>query len=70
MPEDFLAKGVASVIVLAIAIFLFLFWVTMLADCAKKSFNKPSKKIFWLMALIVLQPMGAFIYWLAVQRKA
>ena len=69
MPEDFLTKGISSIIVLAIAIGLGLFWIKMLIDCANRDFKRPKYKIFWIFFIAFLQTLGALIYWLAVQRK-
>ena len=69
MPEDFLTKGISSIIVLAIAIGLGLFWINMLIDCANRNFSRPKHKIFWIFFIAFLQTLGALIYWLAVQSK-
>ena len=70
MPEDFLTKGVASIAVLVIAAFLFMFWIYMVADCLERNFNKRAHKLLWLSLIVLLQTMGAFIYWQVVRRKA
>lgn len=70
MMEDFLAKGVSSLIVIAIAIFLLLFLLNMLADCLRRPFKKPAHKMLWFFFIVFFQAIGAFIYWLAVYRKS
>ena len=69
MAEDFLAKGISSVIVIVVAVLLFLFWITMFADCVGRTFKKRFEKFLWVLAFVFLQVPGAFIYWLAVKRK-
>jgi hypothetical protein len=68
--DSFLATGGSSLIIIAIAISLFMFWIAMAADCLKRTFKKPREKILWFLAIIFLQTIGAFIYWLAVQRES
>jgi len=70
MPEEFLAKGASSVIIIIIAVFLFMFWVAMVVDCARKKFKHPIYKILWLIALAFLQTMAALVYCIAVRRRA
>ena len=70
MPEQFLGQGIHSVIVVIIAIFLFLFWVSMIIDCARRSFKHPVYKVLWLVALAFLQTMAALAYWIFVKRRA
>ncbi|MBN2097414.1 MAG: PLDc N-terminal domain-containing protein [Candidatus Omnitrophica bacterium] len=70
MSQGLLCQGISSVIVILIAIGLFLFWITMIADCVKRNFSKPKDKLLWLLVIVCLQALGAFIYWLAVQRKS
>ena len=70
MPEDFLTKGLASIAVIIIAVFLFMFWIYMVADCVERNFKKRTHKLLWLLLIVLLQAMGAFIYWIAVRRKA
>ena len=70
MAEDFLAKGISSVIVVVIAVLLLLFLLTMLIDCLKRTFKRPSHKILWFFLIVFLQTIGAFIYWIVIYRKS
>lgn len=70
MFENLLTKGISSLIVLVIAVGLFLFWAMMIIDCLKRSFKKPVYKILWFFLIVVLQAIGAFIYWLAVYKRS
>ncbi|MBN3038184.1 MAG: PLDc N-terminal domain-containing protein [Candidatus Omnitrophica bacterium] len=65
-----LARGISSIIVIAIAVVLFLFWAKMLIDCVRHSFSRPVYKVIWIFAIAVFQTVGAFVYWLMVYRKA
>lgn len=70
MGEEFLTKGISSIIVLVIAIGLFMFWISMLIDCANRSFKKPIYKILWILFIAFLQTIGALVYWITVRRKS
>ena len=48
-------------VVLAVA-----FWIWMLVDCATRKFKSDSDKIVWILIIIFLNILGAFIYFLAV----
>ena len=69
MLEDFLTKGVCSIVVMTIAILLFMFWIVMLIDCARRTFRSSKRKILWILFIALTQTMGAFIYWLTIYRK-
>ena len=69
MSEDFLIKGISSIMVIVIAVALGIFWISMLIDCANRTFKRPKHKIFWIFFIALLQIMGAFFYWLVVRRK-
>ena len=42
------------------------FWVWMVVDCATRKFKGDVDKIVWILILIFLNLLGAFIYFLAV----
>lgn len=69
MLAEIVFKGIPSIIVLIIAILLFFFWTRMLIDCLTRELSKP-KKILWFLLIAFFQTIGAFIYWLAVYRRA
>ncbi|MFC1631781.1 hypothetical protein ACFL2I_04415, partial [Candidatus Omnitrophota bacterium] len=62
-------KGIPSVIVFAVALFLFWFWIRMLIDCLTREFAKKIAKVLWFMVVGLLQVPGAFIYWLVIYHK-
>lgn len=51
------------------AIALFVFWVLMIIDCAKRKNLSDSERVVWILVLVFLQALGALIYYLAVKRK-
>ncbi len=70
MSYDFPSLLTNTIFLFIISIVGFLFWLTMLMNCVKKTFAKPKHKIAWILTIILLQVTGAFIYWLAVCRRA
>lgn len=70
MPYNFLSFITNPIFLIIVSIVGFLFWLTMLMNCVKKTFAKPKYKIIWILTIILLQVTGALIYWLAVCRRA
>ena len=69
MVLEFFTKGMATVAVIAIFIGLVLFWISMILDCLKRSFERPIHKPMWFFLMAVFLALGAGIYWLMVYRK-
>jgi len=44
-------------------------WIWMLVDCIKRDFKKEDEKIIWLLVIILVQVIGAIIYYFVVKRK-
>ena len=70
MPGGLVSQGISSLIVVAIATALGLFWIKMLIDCATRTFTKPYYKFLWILCIAFLLVIGALIYWLAVKRRS
>ena len=47
----------------------FAFWIWMLVDCIKRKFKKDDEKIIWLLVIILVQAIGAIIYYFVIKRK-
>ena len=56
-----------GLVVIAIGILLFLFWLWMLIDCLKRDFKKDYEKIVWILVMIFLHILGAVIYYFVVK---
>lgn len=54
-------------IILAIAILFFIFWIFMLIDCAKRNFRNDSEKVIWIIVIALLGAIGAAVYYFAVK---
>ncbi len=52
----------------ALVIFLTVFWVLMIIDCAKRKMSD-SERVVWILVLVFLGFIGATIYYFAVKRK-
>jgi hypothetical protein len=73
MAMDFWALGIVGVVVfliiLAVAILSFVFWVAMLIDCLKKKFKNDNDRIIWVLVIIFTGLLGATIYYFVVKKK-
>ena len=54
-------------IVIAIVEFLFVFWILMLIDCAKRNFKNDNEKVVWILVIALLGFIGAAIYYFVVK---
>lgn len=53
----------------AFVVFLFIFWIKMIVDCARRDFSNSSERIVWIIVIVFLQVLGALIYYFAVYKK-
>ncbi len=53
----------------ALVIFLTVFWVLMIIDCAQRKKLSDSERVVWILVLVFLGFLGAAIYYFAVKRK-
>ncbi len=76
MLETFFAFGLGAGIlfillltgIAALAIFLFIFWILMLVDCATRKFKNETDKVIWILIIVFLHLLGAVIYYFIVKR--
>jgi len=71
---DFLGIGVLlalifGLIIFALAIIVFVFWILMLVDCVKRNFKQDTEKIVWVLVIIFTGIIGALIYYFIVKAK-
>lgn len=52
---------------IALAVFLFVFWIKMIIDCAKRNFKGDSEKVVWILVIVLLGFLGAAIYYFVVK---
>ena len=53
----------------ALIILLFVLWIFMVIDCARREFPNKDDRIVWILVLVFLSYIGAIIYYFAVKRK-
>lgn len=56
----------AGIMALVMAV-VFIFWIWMIVDCARRSFRNQTEKIVWLVVVILLGWLGALAYLLVVR---
>ena len=54
----------------ALAIFALVFWIRMIIDCANREFKNPNDKVVWVLVVVLLQLLGAIIYWCVVKKSS
>jgi hypothetical protein len=54
-------------LILAVVVLAFVFWIWMIIDCARRDFKKENDKIVWILVIVLLQIIGAAIYYFAVK---
>ncbi len=58
------AFGLAGLVIGAI---IFVFWIWMIVDCARRNFKNNTEKIVWLIVVVLLGWLGALVYYLVVR---
>jgi len=59
MHESF---GIGSIVLKAIVIVLVFVWILMLVNCLQRDFKVATDKLAWIVVLVFLPILGAFIY--------
>ena len=54
-------------LLIAVAVFLFVFWIKMIIDCAKRDFKAENEKVVWILVIVLLGFLGATVYYFAVK---
>jgi hypothetical protein len=69
-----MAAGIAigiALFILAIIVFIiwmFVFWILMIIDVAKRDFKKDGNKIAWVLIIIFLHIIGSLIYYFVIKK--
>ncbi|MBD3259182.1 hypothetical protein GF371_00965 [Candidatus Woesearchaeota archaeon] len=61
---------IVTLVFFAIMILLFIFWLLMLIDCAKRGFKNETDKVVWILVIVLVGFIGAIIYYFVVRRPA
>jgi len=68
-PSMFVLMLLLMFLVFGLVIFLTVFWVLMIIDCASRKRMSDGERIAWILVLVFLGFLGATIYYFAVKRK-
>ena len=52
---------------IVVGVLIFIFWILMIVDCAKRSFKNDAEKIVWIIVLVLLGWIGALVYYLVIK---
>jgi len=58
-----------GLVMLALAVLIFVFWISMLIDCLKRKFKEDTEKIVWVIVIVFTGVIGALIYYFIVKVK-
>ncbi len=50
-----------------LAVFVLIFWIWMIVDCAKRKFKNDIEKIVWILVIVLATWLGAFIYFIVIK---
>jgi len=56
-------------LIILIGLALWVFWIWMIVDCAKRDFKNDGDKIVWILVLVFLGILGAIIYFFVIKNK-
>lgn len=54
---------------IALAIFLFVFWILMIIDVAQRRFKNENDKIVWILIVALLSWVGALVYYFVIKKS-
>ena len=54
-------------IIFALVVLVFVFWISMLINCIKRKFKQDTDKIVWVLVIIFTGIIGALIYYFIVK---
>ncbi len=57
------------IIALTVGILLFVAWIWLLVDCAKRTKFKNGDRVMWVLLLVLTGPIGMLLYYLMEKRK-
>lgn len=71
MTEELIIPFIIAIVALIVAFVVLAtaFWIWMIIDCAKRDFRKDNDKIVWILVIVLLQLLGAIIYFFVVKNS-
>lgn len=64
-----LIPAIIGIGIFTLIVLLIIFWIKMIINCANRNFLNPNDKIVWILVIVLLQLLGAIIYWFVVASK-
>ena len=55
-------------LIFAIVVLIFVFWIQMMIDCLKRNFKSDGEKIAWTIVIVFLGILGAAVYYFVVKK--
>jgi len=65
-----LSAMLVPTILIILSLIAFVWWITLLVDCSKRTFANPNEKALWFIILIFVNILGAILYYFQVKRKS
>lgn len=65
---SFLFTGILGLFLLVLTVLAFVFWIWATVDCVKNPRLSDSERVAWVLVVIFLHFLGAFIYLIAGRR--
>lgn len=56
------------ILLIAVLIFTFVFWILMLVDAAKRNFKQENDKLMWVLIIVLTGIIGSTIYYYVVKK--
>lgn len=57
-----IGAGAVLSLVVAIALAVFVFWLSMLVICIEREPSEESRKLVWVLVIVLMGPLGALLY--------
>ena len=57
----------AGALMIAVWVIVFIFWIYMIVDCARRKFLNKTEKIIWIVVVVLGSWIGALVYLLVVR---
>jgi formate hydrogenlyase subunit 3/multisubunit Na+/H+ antiporter MnhD subunit len=54
---------IPAILMAGVGIFVFVFWVRMLIECATKESSEGNMKLIWILVILLASWLGALIYY-------
>ncbi|MBS3080783.1 PLDc N-terminal domain-containing protein [Candidatus Pacearchaeota archaeon] len=66
-PSMILLAVILFLLIIGLIVFLFVFWILMIIDAAKRKFKNDNDRVIWILIIVLLGMLGAIIYYFAIK---